>query len=74
MSARDIADPTVSRAHCVVEYYGGIAILKDNASRTGTRIDGKAITEYPLQPDEVISVGASKMRFQLQYQPAMPRA
>jgi pSer/pThr/pTyr-binding forkhead associated (FHA) protein len=68
-----LADPTVSRAHCIIEYYGGIAILKDNSSRTGTRVNGKAITECPLQPDEVICVGASKVRFQLQSQPAIRR-
>jgi pSer/pThr/pTyr-binding forkhead associated (FHA) protein len=65
-----LADPAISRAHCILEYFGGTAILKDNSSKTGTRINGKAIIEHPLQPDEVINVGTTKICFQLLSQPA----
>jgi pSer/pThr/pTyr-binding forkhead associated (FHA) protein len=38
-----LADDTVSRAHCIIEYSGGKAILKDNASTTGVRVNGQKI-------------------------------
>lgn len=36
-----LADQAVSRAHCVVEYVAGKAILKDSGSKTGTRVNGQ---------------------------------
>jgi DNA segregation ATPase FtsK/SpoIIIE, S-DNA-T family len=69
-----LADPAISRTHCILEYFGGIGILKDNCSMTGTRVNGKAIIAHPLQPDEVINLGATKMRFQLLSQPAAARS
>ena len=38
-----ITDPAVSRAHCVIEFSAGKALLKDAGSRTGTRVNGKQI-------------------------------
>lgn len=58
-----VTDPAVSRAHCVIDYSGGQATLKDSGSRTGTRVNGKAITEHVLQSGEVINIGGLKIRF-----------
>lgn len=60
-----LSDPTISRNHCTIEYYGGTAILKDNSSKTGTRVNTKSITEHVLQFDEVITLGTTKLRFQV---------
>jgi serine/threonine protein kinase len=59
-----LADTTISRAHCVLQCAGGKALLKDNASKSGTRVNGKAITEHELETEEVINVGASRLKFQ----------
>ena len=67
-----IADPTISRAHCVIEYFGDRAILKDNGSKTGTRVNGKPIQQHELRADEIINIGTTKIRFQLSAPP--PRA
>jgi hypothetical protein len=58
-----IADGTVSRVHCSIEIYGGVAMLKDAGSKTGTRVDGKSIKEHELRTDNIISIGTTKMRF-----------
>ena len=58
-------DPTISRAHCIIAYSDGKAVLKDNASKTGTRINGKPVAQHILEMDEVISVGTTRIRFEL---------
>ena len=58
-----IADGTVSRVHCSIEIYGGTAMLKDAGSKTGTRVDGKAVKDHELRTDNIISIGTTKMRF-----------
>src|SRR4051794_39756731 len=65
-----LADPTVSRAHCSVEWADGKAILRDSGSKTGTKVNGKAITgDHKLQPGEVISIGTTQMRFEREAPP-----
>ena len=59
-----VTDPAVSRAHCVIECSSGKAVLKDSGSKTGTRVNGRTITEHQLAPDEVLQVGTTKIRFQ----------
>src|SRR5438132_251390 len=59
-----IADPTVSRAHCIVECSRGKAVLKDNGSSGGTRVNGKSISTHTLQPGDIIAVGDTRLRFQ----------
>ena len=52
------------RAHCVIAFVGQKALLRDAGSKTGTRVNGKTITQHELRPDEVFSVGNSQIRFQ----------
>ena len=59
-----LGDTTVSRIHCLVEMVGKDAIVKDCASKSGTHINGRAITEHKLQPDEVIKIGSTQIRFE----------
>src|SRR5438876_861032 len=59
-----LTDPTVSRAHCVIDCYGDRMVLKDTGSSSGTRVNGKPITEHTLKPGDVINLGASELRFQ----------
>jgi serine/threonine protein kinase len=58
-----LEDATVSRVHCVVEYFGGVGVVKDCASKTGTKINGVAVTQQELKPLAVIGVGKSELRF-----------
>ncbi len=67
-----LADPTVSRVHCILELAGGRAVVKDNASRSGTRVNGKAVTEYTMQPNDVINVGTSQLRYDVELPPPPP--
>jgi hypothetical protein len=67
-----LSDPTVSRAHCVLECSDGIAILKDCGSRSGTRVNGTPITEHELRHDEVINIGTSQLRYQGAAPPPAP--
>src|ERR1700722_7843619 len=59
-----VADPAVSRAHCTIHYTAGKAILSDAGSRTGTRVNGKAILQHELKPRDVINIGTTKLRYQ----------
>jgi serine/threonine protein kinase len=64
-----LADPTVSRAHCVIDWVDNKPVLKDGGSKTGTRVNGKAITEHPLLPGEVFNIGTSQLRYHVDTPP-----
>jgi len=64
-----VSDPAVSRGHCVVTFAEGEAMIKDSGSRTGTRVNGKAITDHILKPGEIIGIGGVKIR----YEATLPR-
>src|SRR5205807_1687265 len=59
-----LADPTISRAHCVIDFFGGRVLLKDNASKSGTRVNGTNVSQHELRADEVINIGSTRLRFQ----------
>jgi serine/threonine protein kinase len=59
-----LSDNTVSRVHCIIEYSGGSAVVKDCASKSGTRVNGKSIIQHTLSPQEVIAVGVTRLRFE----------
>jgi serine/threonine protein kinase len=72
-AALRLADPTVSRAHCLIECAAGKALLKDQGSRSGTRVNGKPIAEHMLQTDDVINIGTTQLRFMAELPPAPPQ-
>jgi pSer/pThr/pTyr-binding forkhead associated (FHA) protein len=59
-----LTDQYISRGHCTIELRGGVAVIADSGSRTGTRVNGKPITRHELRTDEVINVGQTKLVFQ----------
>src|SRR5438270_11874828 len=59
-----LADPTISRAHCLLEFFGGKALLKDNASKAGTKVNGNRISAHELRPEEIINIGGTRLRLQ----------
>jgi serine/threonine protein kinase len=61
-----LSDATVSRSHCRVEFGGGKFRLSDLGSRAGTLVNGQPATQHELSPGDVIHLGATEMRFELE--------
>lgn len=58
-----LRDPEVSREHCVIEVYGGTALIKDLQSANGTLLNGQLIREHVVKDGDQIRIGS--MVFQL---------
>jgi two-component system, NtrC family, response regulator HydG len=54
-----IADPALSRRHCVVEPGGTRLVLRDLDSRNGVFVNGSRVTEQPLADGDQIRIGDS---------------
>ena len=54
-----IADPALSRRHCVIEPAGERLVLRDLDSRNGVFVNGSRVTEYPLADGDQIRIGDS---------------
>jgi serine/threonine protein kinase len=64
-----LRDPQVSREHCHVQADGGRFLVTDSGSAGGTVVNGKRITQHELKPGDVIQIGATQLRFQLEGAP-----
>jgi len=64
-----LADPHVSRTHCQIEVDAGRFRLSDRGSRGGTFVNGQQIVKHELKPGDVIRIGGSELRFQLEGTP-----
>lgn len=60
-------DPFVSRIHCQVYELEGKAVVRDLHSKNGTFVNGHAITETIVMPEELLRVGGT--RFLVAYAP-----
>jgi serine/threonine protein kinase len=60
-----INDPRISRAHCTLQADMGRLILRDNGSSGGTFLGQQRITEYSLQPGDLIKIGDTEFRCRL---------
>jgi len=60
-----LADATVSRFHCEVIIEGQRATVKDLGSTNGTSVDGVRVKEAFLKQGSVISIGNTRLRFEL---------
>jgi Nif-specific regulatory protein len=56
-NAISIADPSLSRRHCVIERDGERLKIRDLESRNGTFVNGSMIQESWIEPGDQISVG-----------------
>jgi serine/threonine protein kinase len=63
-TATKLTDPTVSRVHCEVEWDGERAVVI-NISTSGTHVNGHAVAQHQLRPGDVIKLGATELRFQV---------
>ncbi len=55
-------DRYISRRHARLREDGTALVLADLASRNGTRIDGRNVTETPLAPGERFIIGRTLLR------------
>jgi len=60
----NLADPNVSRRHAELRPAGTSFVIADLRSTNGTRVNGAPITEQVLRDGDVITVGATALRFE----------
>src|SRR5262245_4044582 len=65
-SAYQVTDPTVSRSHCQLLCEGEQVTAICKGGSAGTLVNGKKITKQTLKPGDVLQVGATQLRFQLE--------
>jgi serine/threonine protein kinase len=63
-TATKLTDPTVSRVHCEVDWDGDTAVLM-NISTSGTHVNGQSISQLSLKPGDVVRLGSTELRFQI---------
>lgn len=57
--------PTISRSHAVLTRYDdGSWTVADAGSKSGTRVNGKKISIYAIEPEDVITIGGVDMTLQ----------
>lgn len=54
-------DRWVSRQHCKVDVQEGVVVVEDLASRHGTLVNDKPITQSKLFPGDTLCVGLSRL-------------
>jgi hypothetical protein len=67
----ELTDVAISRKHAVIEIYGdrGV-ILRDLASINGTQVNQQLIAQARLKDGDVICMGRTEFRFQVQPKPS----
>ncbi|HVS35974.1 MAG TPA: FHA domain-containing serine/threonine-protein kinase [Gemmataceae bacterium] len=63
-TATRLADPTLSRVHCEIEWNGSRAVLI-NISSSGTLVNGHSVSQQELTAGDMIRMGSTEMRFEL---------
>src|SRR5690348_15475768 len=64
-TATKLTDPTISRVHCEIEWQGEKLVLI-NISTAGTTVNGKPVSQHELRPGDVIRLGSTELRYQLE--------
>jgi len=59
-----LSDPNVSRRHSEVRRRGNDFVVVDLGSTNGTKVNGAGVKERPLSDGDVITVGATEVRFE----------
>jgi hypothetical protein len=60
----NLADPNVSRRHAELRPAGAGFVLTDLRSTNGTRVNGTPVSEQALRDGDVITVGATALRYE----------
>lgn len=61
-----LKDPQVSRVHCEVLLRSGRLHLTDSGSSTGTLVNQKRVVRHELSAGDVIQIGGTVLRFELE--------
>lgn len=59
-----LVDPSVSRAHAVVEIRRGEPVVSDVGSTNGTYVNGRRVRSQPLRDGDELLFGDTQMRFE----------
>jgi hypothetical protein len=59
-----LVDPSVSRAHAIVEVNAGKPVVRDLGSTNGTFVNGRRVRAHPLRDGDELLFGNTKMRFE----------
>lgn len=59
----------VSRAHCEIRVEGGSIVVKDLGSSNGTFVNQERVTEQPLAPGDLLSLGGQVFLVQVNGEP-----
>jgi len=68
-SSTQLRDPHVSRLHCLLEVDRGGFRLLDQGSAGGTYVNGARVAEHALQPGDVVRIGSTELRLELEAAP-----
>ncbi|MGZ3561424.1 MAG: FhaA domain-containing protein [Vulcanimicrobiaceae bacterium] len=60
-----LVDPSVSRAHAIIETDGGEPIVHDLGSTNGTFVNGERISSRRLKPGDLVAFGNTQMRLEV---------
>ncbi|UCF80583.1 MAG: FHA domain-containing protein [Acidobacteriota bacterium] len=67
----ELTDVAISRKHAVIEVYGDRGILlRDLASINGTQVNGQLIAQAQLKDGDVVRMGTTEFRVQVQSKPS----
>lgn len=68
-----IPDAGTSRRHVEILWDGERAMVRDLQSTNGTMLDGHKVSEAPLPPDSVVTIGRTEIAFHIIAQATPPR-
>src|SRR5262245_30881556 len=57
-----LAHPLVSRKHCELSESGGQLVVRDLCSLNGTFVNNERVSESPLKPGELLTIGTVTFR------------
>lgn len=59
-----LSDPSVSRAHAIVEVSGDEAVVRDLGSTNGTFVNGRRVTTQALHDGDELRFGNTRLKFE----------
>jgi pSer/pThr/pTyr-binding forkhead associated (FHA) protein len=60
-----IANPSLSKRHCVLVKTDGLLVIRDLATTNGTKVKGQRVRWAALLPEDKVSLGGYKIRIYL---------